>query len=76
VSKTDTISPQTRTLQIIFGNTKNMGVYLGVSEKTKIVESRQQRSGLPLTGTGRHMMPLPACALCRAAHGHAKALRT
>jgi len=36
----------------------------------------KQRSGSPLPGTGRHMMPWLACAFLRAAHGHAKALRT
>ena len=30
----------------------------------------------PLPGTGRNMMPWLACAFVRAAHGHAKALRT
>jgi len=38
----------------------------------KVIKAIIIISGMPLPGTGWHMMPWPACAFVRAAHGHTK----
>jgi len=54
---------------------KFWGCFSVIPENQKWFEV-DNSGGLPLTGTGQHMMPSPTCGFVRAAHGHAKVLRT